>query len=315
MSYKIHKSELIKHEFTNPWLSPEFLDTKPNLNGVLNRIFHSIKLLNFILTERDKHVNAYREKMKRRETVEDTFWHLVLLTESYFTYTKNVLNAYAELIYQIKGNYPNSTNGYFTELRNHVLKNETQDIMLRDFFQNKTKWYELLIQLPRNRLVIHDSNTEGYGMNDHDIDVYIGKHPKHDPSKSKEGLKLLSKIISNHQEISTIQMGDYFSPVFRQIVEKIDLLNDYEIRLLINASGIAGFDFPYIPQTTPKIQEFINFIDQWLKIKFQTCPQCNRPNLQITRMVINPNILKFDPQNIWFGWRCTSCNYLKKFNL
>jgi hypothetical protein len=314
VSHKIHKSDLIKHEYKNSWLSPEFLDTKPNLNGVLNRIYHSIKLLNFILTERDKRVNEYREKMEKHEKLEDTFWYLILLTESYFTYAKNVLNAYAELIFQIKGNYPDSTNGDFTKLRDHVQKNETQDAKLKDFFNNKTKWYELLIQLPRNRLVIHDSSTEGYVMNDHEIDIYIGKHPKHDPDKSKAGLKLLDKIISKHSEFANMRVDD-FPPVFRQIVEKIDILSEKEIRTLVNASGIAGFDFPYIPQTTPKIQEFINFIDGWLKIKFQTCPQCSQPNLQVTRMAINPDILKSDPQNIWFGWKCTSCTYRRKFNL
>ena len=44
------------------------------------------------------------------------------------------------------------------------------------------------------------------------------------------------------------------------------------------------------------------------------CPNCQKADLHITRFSINPNILKFDPQNVWFGWKCKTCSYMQEFH-
>ncbi len=313
-SHLVHKSDLITYDkFT--WCSPELSDKKPNLQGIFNRIIHSVNLINFILTERDKQVNIFRKIAGTNEKSSNNSWYLILFTESYFTYAQNVLNAYAELIYETMENMPTTVSGDFPKLWNH-LRTVTylHDKEICDYFQNKTLWYQILIQSPRNNLVIHDKETAGYGISDHEIDVYIGKHGSHDPVKNKPAIELLQKIISNHTEFHNMRIDDYFHPLYRQIVAKIDILNQQEITWLINAGGIAGFDFPYIPQITPKLQEIINFIENWLRNKYQTCPQCKNPHLEVTRFAINPQILKFDPKNIWFGWKCTTCSYMKPFN-
>ena len=218
-------------------------------------------------------------------------------------------------MYELGDNFPSEIDGNFSKLWEHIQNNQISENSLDIFFKNKMHWYELYVRLPRNQLVIHDRQTSGYGMNDHGIDVYVGKNGNHDKEKSKEALRLISKIKENHSEFTTIDVsGDYFHPIYRQIAEKLDLLNNQEIQLLVNACGIAGFDFPYIPQVTPKLQEFINFIDQWLKDNFQLCPQCKKDYLIITRMIINPNIQRFDPNNVWFGRICHKCHYQEKFD-
>jgi len=286
---------------------------KPNLNGILNRIMQSTQLVNFILAERDKQVNIYRKKSPG-EKLGDIFWYIVLFTESYFTYAKNMLNAYAALIYEVADNLPPKTNENFSELWSYVKNNNIPDKELEDYLRNKMHWYEILILLPRNQLVIHDKKTSGYGLNDHEIDVYIGKHATHDVDKNKDALDLVQKIISNHPEFSGLKSETYFHPVYRQIVAKIDILDQKEINILVAAAGIVGFDFPYIPQTTPKLQDFIDFIEKWLANKFQMCPTCKKPTLKVTRLALNPG-MKPDPNNIWFGWMCPVCRYQKKFNL
>lgn len=94
-SHIIHKSDLLHYDKENPWLSPELIRDKPNLNGILNRIFHSIKVINFILTERDKQVNIFRKTIGTGNEPPETSWYLILFTESYFTYVQNMLNAYS----------------------------------------------------------------------------------------------------------------------------------------------------------------------------------------------------------------------------
>lgn len=314
-SNKIHTSPFLTYERESVWLSPEQIQNKPNLNGILNRILFSIKLLNFILKERDKHVNDYRKKMCIEEKLGDTWSYLILLTESYFSYVTTILNAYAELIYELGDGFPENTNGNFSELWAYVRRNSITENNFNDFFKNKMNWYEVFIRLPRNKLVIHDKDTSGYGMNDHGIDIYVGKHGNHDKEKSNEALRLVSKIIQNHSEFKNIQINDYFHPVYRQILEKIDILSEYEVQLLVNACGIGGVDFPYIPQVNPKLQEFMDFIEKWLKNKFLMCPQCNTTNLRVNRIIKNPQIRQFDPENVWFGWTCTLCHYMQEFNL
>lgn len=306
----IHKSQLLTHDRESPWLTPMQIQEKERLNGILNRIMFSIKMLNFILSQRDIHVNDYRKKMSANGKLDDTWQHLILYTESYFSYVTITLNAYAELMYELGDNFPPEIDGNFSKLWEHIHNNQISESSLDTFFKNKMHWYELYVRLPRNQLVIHDKQTSGFGMNDHGIDVYVGKNGNYDKEKSKEALRLISKIKENHSEFTTIDVsGDYFHPIYRQVAEKLDLLNNREIQLLVNACGIAGFDFPYIPQVTPKLQEFVNFIDQWLKDKFQLCPQCKNDYLVITRMVINPNIRKFDPNNVWFGRICRQCHH------
>lgn len=194
------------------------------------------------------------------------------------------------------------------------LKNSShiQNREICDYFQKKMRWYEILIQKPRNQLVSHDTETVGYGIADHGIDVYIGKYGNHDPIGNKPAIELLKKIISNHVEFQQIQIGDYH-PIYREIITKIDLLNNEEITWLDNAGGIAGFDFPYIPNVTPKIQDFINTVEKWLRDKYQMCPNCKKPNLKVTRLQIDPKILKYNPKNMWFGWICPVCHYRKEF--
>lgn len=313
-SHITHKSDLLCYDKQHSWLSPELIKAKANLNGILNRIIQSIQLINFILEERDKQVNAYRKKSPS-EKLGNIFWYLVLFTESYFTYAKNILNAYAELIYEVMDNLPKKTNGDFSELWGYLKNNNISDKELQDYFRDKMRWYEILILLPRNQLVIHDKKTSGYGMSDHEIDVYIGKHATHDTNKNKKAIALVQKIISNHQEFNGLNHETYFHPIYRQIVAQIDILDQKEINTLVSAAGIVGFDFPYIPQTTPKLQDFIDFIEKRLTNKFQMCPNCKQPTLRITCLAINPTILKFDPNNIWFGWTCSNCTYQKKFIL
>jgi len=313
---QIHKSDLLSRNEKVPWLSPELVNEKPILRGILNRIHHTAKLINFILTERDKQVNNYREKMSRNEKLDETFWYLILFTESYFIYVKNMLNAYAELIYEISESCPENTNGNFSKLWYFIRNNNSPSKEIHDYFQKHMRWYEVLIQEPRNKLVIHDKTTSGYGVSDHGIDVYIGKNADHDTNRDKKAIASLQEIITNHQDLKEIRLdGDYFHPVYRQIVEKIDVLEKSEIDLLIDAAQIAGFDFPYIPQINPKLQNFLNFVEGWLENKYQMCPDCKQPNLQITRFVRDPNIRKAVPENIWFGWKCTSCSYMREFNL
>jgi len=226
-----------------------------------------------------------------------------------------VLNAWAELIYEIIGNYPNADDGNFTNLWEYAKANVSPNKELHDYFKNKMLWYSILIQKPRNKLVIHDQMTSGYGMTDHGIDVYIGKNPVHDPNMDKQAIATLQKIISNHQELKGIQIQNYFHPPYREIISKIDILDQTEIGLLVDAAIATGTVFPYIPQITPKLQDFINFVQKMLADKYQMCPTCKKPTLQVTRFAINPNILKFDPKNIWFGWKCSICFYSRKFNL
>src|SRR5438309_3240898 len=168
----IHKSDLLRYNEKNSpsWLSPELIDEKSNLNGILNRIHHSIKLVNFILKERDKQVNLFRKIIGTYEKSPDTSWYLILFTESYFTYAQNMLNAYAELICEIIENVQTNLRGDFPKLWHHLRNNSyLQDKEICDYFQNKMLWYEILIQSPRNQLVIHDKETEGYGIADHEI--------------------------------------------------------------------------------------------------------------------------------------------------
>jgi len=314
-SGEIHKSDLIEYNSSVPWLSPELIKQKTNLNGILNRIHHSTKLVNFILIERDKQVNIYRKKMEKKDELGDIFWYIVLFTESYFVYAKNMLNAWAELIYEIFGNYPNAEKANFTHLWEYAKANVAPNQELHEYFQNKMLWYNILVQEPRNKLVIHDQKTSGYAMNDHGIDVYIGKSPEHDANIDKQAIAELQKIISNHQELKNIQAQNYFHPIYREIIQQIDVLNESEIQLLIDAAAETGMVFPYIPQITPKLQDLIKFVEKLLAEKYQMCPTCKKPNLKVTRIVINPKNLKYDPNNIWFGWLCHICNYRKKFIL
>jgi hypothetical protein len=184
-----HKSDLLVYDQKVSWLSPDLIHKKPNLQGILNRIHQTIKIINFTLTERDKQVNIYRKKMQNGVKLEDTFWYLILFTESYFTYVATLLNAYAELFCEVIGNYPKKVNENFPKLWDY-LKNKSQNKEIHDYFQNKMLWYAILIQLPRTKLVVHDKKPSGYGMNDHGIDVYVGKHATYDLDKNKEAIPI-----------------------------------------------------------------------------------------------------------------------------
>jgi len=310
-----HKSDLLKFDKEFPWTSPDLMDEHPTLNGILNRCIQSFQLINFILEKRDKQVNEYRRKMSSEEKLNETWWYLILFTETFFSHVKNLLNAHAELIHTLYDNFPESTNGDFTEMWEFLKISTNQDQDLQNFFKNNLKWYELLSQFPRNKFVIHDKKTSGYGMNDHGIDIYVGKHIEHDITKLEEASALLQKIIDNHAEFSSLPCyPNNFHSSRREILKQFDLLNDIEIEWLKNASGIAGFDFPYIPHVILKLQEFVTFVEELLSKKYLTCPSCSQQTLKIQRTVRDITIRKFDPNNIWFDWICSNCDYTQEFN-
>lgn len=314
----IHKSQLLNFQKEHNWLTPKQVKDNDQLNGILNRIMFTITMINFILSQRDIHVNDFRKKMNVDEKLGDTWQHLILYTESYFSYGVILLNAIAELVYALGDNFPKKVNGDFTELWFYIRNNKINEKDFNIFFKNKMNWYEVDFRLPRNKLVIHDTLTSGFGMADHEIDIYVGKNSNVSLEKRKKATKILLDIINTHPEFNSPSIlasisADSFNPVYRQIIQRFDLLNNNETKSLRKACNLVGFDFPYIPLTTPKLQEFLNFIDQWLINKFQLCPKCKQDYLHRSRFLINPNIRHNDPNNLWFGRICPKCHYSESF--
>ena len=260
-------------------------ETKKHLNTIHNQITFTIQKLNLIVERRVKAVNEYRkldlehdnllhektfegkdtkkqeeELTKRRSPV---LRSITIDTEIYFLYAKILLDSISSLIFYYEDNLPLKSEHNFSVLYYHIIENGCKNFRIQHVFQNNLKWYPLMIQIPRNNLLVHDTTTAGLSWNDHGIDISIGKSSWE--YKSEEKLKQILQIVENHKDHFQLNNhGGYIHPILMELIRKPEVFDHGEIKTINDISKDFSV-FPYMVEVQPKIQEFLTFIQNMIQ--------------------------------------------------
>lgn len=265
---------------------PKNSETKNYLNTIHNQIAFTIKKLNLITERRVKLVNEYRKQdleadelshqkhFENKDTKNDEeilkqrrspiLNHIVIDTEIYFLYAKILLDFINDIVYYYEDELPKNPTHSFSKLYFHIIDNGCKNRHLQYVFQNDLKWYPLMIQTPRNKLLVHDQTTSGMSWNDHGIDISIGKSGW--DYKSDEDLQKLLSIIKNHENDFTIDTsGGYIHPILRELIRKPEVFTHNEISILTDVSTRYPI-FPYIVDVHQRLQKFLDFMSTMVQI-------------------------------------------------
>lgn len=265
---------------------PKNNDTKNYLNTIHNQIMFTIKKLNLITEHRVKLVNKFRkldleqdillhqktfEKMDTKQQEKElnqqyspVLNYIVIDTEIYFLYAKILFDYIAEIICYYEDDLPSNTKNNFSTLYRHILENGCNNRHLQYTFQRNLKWYPLMIQSPRNNLLVHDKTTSGMSWNDHGVDINVGKSGW--TYHSDEDLIKLLIIYYNHKDEFTLgNHGNYIAPILREFIRKPEVFLDKEIKILYQITDRFPV-FPYVVDVHSRIQEFLSFMSTMVQI-------------------------------------------------
>lgn len=266
---------------------PKDSETNDHLSTIHNQIMFTIKKLNLITEHRVELVNEYRKLALKHEELlhqkafehKDTksaeellkqrnspvLNHIVINTEIYFLYAKILFDYIAEIIFYYDDGLPSKLKkNNFSTLYSHILENGCKNRHLQYTFQRNLKWYKLMIQSPRNNLLVHDKTTSGMSWNDHGVDISVVKSGW--THHSDEDLKKLLKIHSNHKDDFTLNThGNYIQPILREFLRKPEVFLDKEISVLYQITNRFPV-FPYVSDVHPRIQEFLSFMSTMVQI-------------------------------------------------
>ena len=259
---------------------PKTYETKDDLNTIHNQIIFTIKKLNLITEHRVQLVNEYRkldlkqDELLRQKTFEkkDTksaeellkqhrspiFNHIVINTEIYFLYAKILLDIINDIIYYYEDTLPPNPKHSFSKLYFHIIKEGCNNRLLQNVFLNELKWYPLMIQTPRNKLLVHDQTTSGISCNDHGMDISIGNFSE--DFKSEEDLQKLLDIVKIHEnrfDLGTDRKNIH--TILRELIRKPEIFTQSEISILTDVSTRYPI-FPYIVDVHSRLQNFLDFM-------------------------------------------------------
>jgi len=265
---------------------PKNNETKQYLNTIHNQITFTIQKLNLIVERRVKSVNKFRnldlehDELIHQKTFENkdtkiqedelqsryspVLRSIVIDTEIYFLYVKILLDSFNDFIYYYEEGLPSNPKHSFSKPYYHIIKNGCNNRHLQRLFQNELKWYPLMVQIPRNKLLVHDNTTAGMTWNDHGVDISIGKSGWN--YKSEDDLKKLMKIVENHKEhFSLSDHSGYIHSILRELIRKPEVFDHDEIEIIVEVSSRYPV-FPYVAEVQPKLQKFLDFMQSMVQI-------------------------------------------------
>ena len=265
---------------SNP--NQDFIDEYRKIGELKTRVYWQIRQINKILERRESYINTYREISDKlshdtfeplpkdeKQSLKDEdshYYQLIAIdTETYFIYTKILLDKLIGIVKHYDNSFPNVSNN-FTELWEEIMKNGCQDKQLEHYIQNNTKWFQLMVRVPRNIIFIHDFQTTGSGGGDHQIDFGITKSTeKRSSPKTQQTLILMKKAhLSDFPELSNEKNS---FQIIRAFDHKSENLTYDEIKKLEQIHMQIGGMFPYIVEVNQKIQELLDFFADWTKQK------------------------------------------------
>jgi hypothetical protein len=263
--------------------SPEFIDEYRRIGQLKFQIYQQITQINLITCRRESYINQYRNLQERLShdvfekllSVEQTkdikkettnLYQLIMIdTEIYFIYSKLLLDRLVSLVKHYLSLFLKMEEN-FTQLWEEINKNGCNDKQLEDYIKNKTKWYPLMIRVPRNVIFIHDFETTGSGGGDHMIDFGITKSTeKSDSQKPRDKLRIMKK--SHLSDLPELVHQDNPFQIIRIFDHNSEKLSLDEIKKLVQIHEQIGGMFPYVIEVNKKLQDLLDFFAQWTKQK------------------------------------------------
>ena len=265
---------------------PKNSETKNYLNTIHNQITFTIQKLNLITEHRVELVNEYRkldlkhDELLHQKTFEkkDTksaeellkqrsspvLNHIVINTEIYFLYAKILLDNINDIIHYYEDELPKNCDHSFSKTYYHIIQNGCKNRHLQHVFQNDLNWHPLMIDIPRNKLLVHDQTTSGISWNDHGIDISVAKTGW--DHISDDDVQKLLKIVKNYEKEFPIDAnGGYNQPVLREFIRKPEVFTHDEILTIADVSKRYPI-FPYIADVHPRLQKFLDFMSTMVQI-------------------------------------------------
>lgn len=261
--------------------SQDFIDEYRRVGELKDRVYSQIRQINKILERREEYINTYREisdkldhdlfeplpkeeKNKLKEESGDYYQLIVIDSETYFIYAKILLDKLIGIIKHYDSSFEVGNN--FTELWEQIMKSGCHDKQIENYIQNNTKWFQLMLRVPRNIIFVHDFQTTGVGGGDHQIDFGITKSTeKRQSPKTQQNLILMKKAHSS--DFPELENEKNSFQIIRAFDHKSEKFTYDEIKKLEQIHMQIGGMFPYIVELNPKIQGLLDFFADWMKDK------------------------------------------------
>ena len=258
---------------------------KTHIHLIQNQIIFNLEKLNFITTLRTESVNNYRkiqheqdelthkkyfedidtenDEAKLKKRFSPVLKSIGLYTEIYFLYAKILLDSIGDIVYLYEDKLPSNPKRSFSKLYYDIHEKGCKNPHLESVIKNELNWYPLMIQVPRNQLLVHDVTSSGASWNDHGVDISFLKSGLN--YTSEEELNNLLNIFNNHNEEFNINTkGKYIYPILREFLRKPEVFTDEEINELVRISKKFP-TFPYVADVHPRLQNFLDFISHMIQ--------------------------------------------------
>ena len=190
--------------------------------------------------------------------------------EDYFIHIQILIDRLAVLIANQIKELPISKIKSFRDLINFIKTQNSQNELF-DYLLKQEKWFKLLINIHRNKLIVHDNISQmtgtKYSKNQIHSPIRLGRL---DSSNSKTIISTLNKIKENHvSDILELKNEVNIWKLLLICDYNAEKLTDPEVNEIINIHKNHGGEMPEIDLVNTKIQNFLDYVNSFFKKSIQ----------------------------------------------
>jgi len=183
-------------------------------------------------------------------------------TEDYFIHTQILLDRLSSVIGCFLPDLPKDAKGKFIAHMRFLITHDCSDLEYTEYVRKNTKWFNLLLNVHRNNLIVHDrvSVFSGTSFSKNKIPSPIRlRFPESE--ESKRVIEQLNKIKANHiYHIGELHSEENIWKMLLLFDYNADKLSEDEIKTIIEIHKNFGGELPQIDKVNIKVQEFLDFV-------------------------------------------------------
>lgn len=230
-----------------------------NQNSKQHKLLHD-KFMHFQKTTKRPRVLKGKEAELYHKT-QDLLFQINFDTEDYFIHARILLDRVTQIIGCFIEDLPRKAKRSFAQHRNHLIKKECSDLNYTTFVREETKWFDIMLLVHRNDLIVHDEITSRSGSTFSPGTMHsIMRMRPPDEKESNEIMALLTKIRDEHShDIPEIRNEENLWELLKKLDINAQKLEQNEIKDIFGIHKKVGGELPYVNEINKKIQDFLDF--------------------------------------------------------
>lgn len=236
-------------------------------NLIINRILESLKQYEELDKKyrsetrylKDGRLNP--EQQKLRNSFSNLTFQIGFDIEDYCIHVKVLLDRITIIVGNLLPELPMKSKRDFTKHRLYFIKNDCSDLIYSKFIREKTKWYDIMLLVFRNDLIIHDEITSSHGGLYSRKSYTISRMKDVDKDEAKEIMKQLNEIKKSHKnDISDLAKEETLWGILKILDNNAENLDEKEIKTVFGIHKKIGGQLPFVNNINKKVQELISFV-------------------------------------------------------